>query len=36
MVVAGRDLKQVLMKLIIHKKLNENDLKFFEARVALR
>jgi hypothetical protein len=35
MVVWGMDLKQVLMKLIIDKKLNENDLKFFEAKVVM-
>jgi hypothetical protein len=35
MVVWGMDLKQVLMMLIIDKKLNENDLKFFEAKVVM-
>jgi hypothetical protein len=28
-------LRQVLMKLIIDKKFSENDLKFFEAKVAM-
>jgi hypothetical protein len=35
-VVVGMDLKQVLMKLIIDKKFNGNDLKFFEAKVAMQ
>jgi hypothetical protein len=34
-VVVGTDLRQVLMKLIIDKKFSENDLKFFEAKVAM-
>ncbi len=34
-VVVGMDLRQVLMKLIIDKKYNENNLKFFEAKVVM-